>query len=466
MNILVLNGSPKGDLSGTLRYSYYLEKRLPDWRVNVVNGAQQARALEADSTKLDTIVEQIKEADLILWSAPLYILLVSSQYKHFLELLYDSPAARRVLEGKYCASITTSINYFDNLAHDYLRGLSDELGLRFLDYYSAHSADLLKPTERRRLEIWGRRLLEDVKARRPVTPRYKAVVPVQPAYSPGAGPAVKATDGRRVLILTDNAERDSNLARMLDRLAANFDRLELHNLRDIDIKGGCLGCCNCGFDYECAYSGKDGFIDFYRDKVMGADLLVFAGTVRARQLSWRWRRFFDRSFFNTHTPVLMGKQLAFLISGPLSQLPEMRQVYRGWVELQRAHLVDFISDEAADSAELDARIDDLARRMLADAARGYVRPRTFLGVGGMKIFRDDIWGHLRFLFQADHKAYKRRGYYDFPQKRLGMRLKRSIMYLFAKLPGIKPRFKEILKDKMVEPLDKVLAETAIITEEA
>jgi len=39
-----------------------------------------------------------------------------------------------------------------------------------------------------------------------------------------------------------------------------------------------------------------------------------------------------------------------------------------------------------------------------------------LGIGGIKIFRDAIYGRLRFPFQADHKFYKENGLYNFPQK--------------------------------------------------
>jgi len=68
------------------------------------------------------------------------------------------------------------------------------------------------------------------------------------------------------------------------------------------------------------------------DQVRTADVIVFAGTVADRQLSWKWRQFFDRSFFNTHTPSLAGKQIAFLVAGPLSQLPDMREQFMrlGW----------------------------------------------------------------------------------------------------------------------------------------
>ena len=65
---------------------------------------------------------------------------------------------------------------------------------------------------------------------------------------------------------------------------------------------------------------------------------------------------------------------------------------------------------------MDPALDRLAESW-CNSPCGYIKPRTFLGVAGMKIFRDDIWSELRVVFRADHRAYKSLGYYDFPQGR-------------------------------------------------
>ena len=58
------------------------------------------------------------------------------------------------------------------------------------------------------------------------------------------------------------------------------EKPEVINLNSIDIKGACLGCMKCGFDYNCHYN--DGFKEFYNTRVRGADILVFAGTMTGR----------------------------------------------------------------------------------------------------------------------------------------------------------------------------------------
>ena len=94
------------------------------------------------------------------------------------------------------------------------------------------------------------------------------------------------------------------------------------------------------------FTGKDGYIEFYRSTVMTADVLVYAGRMVDRYLSARWKMFFDRIFFNTHTPVLVGKQIALVVSGPLSQEPNLMEVFRGFFEFQGANLVGAVSDES------------------------------------------------------------------------------------------------------------------------
>jgi multimeric flavodoxin WrbA len=260
------------------------------------------------------------------------------------------------------------------------------------------------------------------------------------------------THGKKVVILTDARPGQENIMAMTARLEAAWGgAARVVNLHDLDIKGGCQGCLRCGSAYKCAYTGKDGFIDFYNGVLVPADVIVLAGSISCRQLSWKWREFFDRSFFNTHTPSLVGKQFAFLVSGPLSLLPEMRETYEAWTELQQSNLVSFLSDEGA-GTDLDAALDQLAERLVRFAENGYIRPRTFLGVAGMKIFRDDIWSELKVVFRADHKAYKKLGFYDFPQRKVGHRILMGLAWFITGLPGIRTQFPSMIRAQMIVPM--------------
>lgn len=154
---------------------------------------------------------------------------------------------------------------------------------------------------------------------------------------------------------------------------------------------------------------------------------------------------------------MRGKQLGFIISGPLSQVPNLRQALEGYFEVQQAGIVDFVTDECGDSARIDALLLSLAKQLVRSAEDGYAKPAGFLGVGGKKVIRDDIYGRLRFPFRADHNFFKKNGLYDFPQKDVTSRMTNSMMMLLTRIPWIRKEiYTKRMKTEMVKPLQKVL----------
>jgi multimeric flavodoxin WrbA len=455
MKIVVLNGSPKGRQSVTMQYVEYLARRFPDVELEAHDVAQKIGGLEKDPARFMEVIDAVRRADAVLWAFPLYILLVCSQYKRFVELIRER-GVEDAFAGRYAATLSTSINFYDSTAHAWMRSVVEDLGMPFAGFYSANMHDLIKPAERERFELFAADLFAVIRSRAALPRRYGPLSTSSGPLGLNAPAARVPTQGRRVVVLTDALPEHTRLRALVDRFVASFDGpVEVVNLYDVDIRGGCLGCLRCGAGYRCAYTGKDGFIDFYNDAVRGADVLVFAGTIVARQLSSKWRQFFDRSFFNTHTPSIIGKQVAFLVSGPLSQLPDLRTCYEAWMELQQSNLLEFVSDEG-DGVAIERQLDSLAERLVRLSLAGYIRPRTFLGVAGLKIFRDDIWGGLRVVFRADHKAYKRMGLYDFPQRKVLKRLLIGAAWLVTGLPGIRDRFPAMIKSQMVQPYRKIV----------
>lgn len=455
MKIVVLNGSPKGEVSVTRQYIVYLENAFPEHQFVVLPVAQRIRQLEKDAPAFAQVIEEVRSADGVIWAFPLYFLLVCSQYKRFIELIDERDAAA-AFRGKHACTLSTSINFFDSNAHTYMRSICEDLGQRFTGCFSAKMEDILKAEERRRLELFAADFFSAI-AGNTESPRLSAAIPQQPAfrYLPDTPARRTATGGRKVVILSDARSNQVNLLAMVARLRDSWDgEVQVVNLHDLDIKGGCQGCLRCGAANRCAYTGKDGFIDFYNSKLRPADIIVFAGAVVSRQLSWKWREFFDRSFFNGHTPSLVGKQIAFVVSGPLRMLPELRETYEAWFEIQRSHLAAFLSDEEGSSEVLNSTLEQLAARLVRLSGNGYIKPRTFLGVAGMKIFRDDIWGQLRVVFRADHKAYRQLGLYDFPQKKILKRAVMALAWMVTGLPLIRSRFPSMIKTQMIVPMRK------------
>ncbi|HEY0087757.1 MAG TPA: iron-sulfur protein, partial [Candidatus Lokiarchaeia archaeon] len=230
--------------------------------------------------------------------------------------------------------------------------------------------------------------------------------------------------------------------------------IEVINLYDIDIKGGCLSCIRCGYDNQCAYDKKDDFRDFWNNKMINADVLIFAGTIKDRYLSSRWKMVFDRSFFNGHIPTIIGKQIGFLISGPISQIANLKQIFTAYVELQESNLVDIVSDEFGDSKDIDLLLYDFAEKSIRFSNLTYKTPPTFLAIGGVKIFRDNVYESLRSIFQADHRYYKKYGYYDFPKKTFGSRL---LKFMF-KMKGFRRSMykNNRMQHEMIKPLKKLV----------
>jgi len=456
MKIVVLNGSPKGDVSVTRQYVLSVERAFPQHEFVVLHVAQQSKKLERDEAAFAEVIEAVRSADGVIWAFPLYILLVCSQYKRFIELITER-GARSAFSGKHAVTLSTSINFYDSNAHVYMRSVCEDLGMRFVGIHSANMHDLMKPEERRRLRLFAEDFFMAIEVGLECL-RLSATLPRDPAlpYRPTTPARPAGTHGRKIVILTDarpdlRAGQESLMAMTARLEDAWGGAVRTVNLFDIDIKGGCQGCLRCGAANRCAFMGKDGFIDFYNSVLVPADIIVFAGAVAARQLSWKWREFFDRSFFNCHTPSLVGKQFAFVVSGPLSLLPELRETYEAWSEIQQSNLAAFVSDEAP-APTLDAALDQLAERLVRFSEAAYVRPRTFLGVAGMKIFRDDIWSQLKVIFRADHRAYKRLGFYDFPQRRIGKRALMGLAWFVTGLPGVKGKFTSMIRKQMVVPL--------------
>jgi multimeric flavodoxin WrbA len=455
MKVTVLNGSPKGDNSVTMQYVKFVEKNNSEHQFNYVNIAQRIGKIEDDAEFFNEIIEEIKNSDLILWGSPLYVCLVPSQYKRFIELIWERGAADS-FSGKYAAVITTSIHFFDHTAQNYLRGICEDLNMNFAGGFSPDMYDIMKEGERSRLLLFAESVFESAAKKLKTSRSYKKPEYAMPVYIPGASAAPVSTVGKRVLILSDREYSGDNMDRMIKQVQSTFGKnAEYRTLSSVDFKGGCLGCCECGFDYRCVYTGKDGFIDFYNEEVKRADIIIFAGEIRDRYLSAKWKLMFDRAFFNTHTPTLTGKQAGILLSGPLSEIANLREILQAYFEWQGANLVDIVTDENS-SADIDSLIDNLAAKLIKFSDSGYVQPATFLGVGGMRIFRDDIWGRLKFVFQADYKYYEENGIFDFPQDDAKAIEINEKMIALTDNPDMRENIRKMIKTEMVKPMKYVV----------
>ncbi len=457
MKIIVLNGSPKGDLSVTMQYVHLLAGYFPQHTFDIIHVAQHLPKIEREEALHGEIIERIRAADGVLWAFPLYYMLVHGNYKRFIELIWER-GVQDAFAGKYTASLSTSIHFYDHTAHNYVQAVCDDLDMRYVGAFSAEMQDMLDARGRDQLRVFARTFISAIENKAPTLKTYAPLTGSTIDYTPDAPRPPIDAHGKKIVLLTDAEPHQTNLLRMIDRFAASLaQEIETINLRDLEIKGGCLGCLRCGYDNRCVYQGRDDYIDFFNTRLKTAEVIVFAGAIRDRYLSAMWKTFFDRSFFNTHTPSLRGKQFGLIISGPLSQIPNLRQVLRAWIEIQQSNLAGIVTDE---SGHTDDLIHALAANLIHYAGLGYVQPHTFLGLGGRKIFRDDIWGRLRIVFYADHRAYKRLGIYDFPQRDWRTRIMNALIPPLLKIPRFRQEFTRRIKRGMIQPYQKILSANA------
>lgn len=455
MQITVLNGSPKGMTSVTMQYVLFLRKKHPQDEFRIVNICHDIKRLEENEATFQEIIATIRSSDAVLWAVPVYVLLVPGPYKRFIELVFER-SAEAAFHGKYAATLTTSVRFFDHTAHAYLNAICDDLGMRYVGAYSAEMFDLLKEQEQKRLTFFWEGFVHAVEERRPTQRSYTPVTTTKFDYTSGDIGKTISTGNRKILVLADADKGDSNLHHMVRRFCECFaERVEVINLHEIKIRGGCLGCIQCSFDNVCVYRDADDVHGVYR-KMMAADVIIHAGIIKDRFLSARWKTLIDRGFFNNHVPILAGKQIGHLVSGPLSQIPNLREVLEACAEIGQTNLIGIVTDECNDSWELDRLLDDFARRTMQCLEAGYVRPVTFRGKGGKKVLRDEIWAGLRFAFPLDHRYYKRHGMYDFPKRSLKMRFAEGLFGLLLKIPSFRMKFQAKMKEGMIESLVKVV----------
>ena len=126
MNILVINGSPKGKNSITLQTVNYISRLYPKHNFDVLHVGQLIKLYEKDLTKPR---EAIEKAELIIFADPVYTFIAPYQLHRFIELLKEDGIS---LKGKYATQISTSKHFYDVTAHNYIRDNCADLGLKYI----------------------------------------------------------------------------------------------------------------------------------------------------------------------------------------------------------------------------------------------------------------------------------------------------------------------------------------------
>ena len=113
----------------------------------------------------------------------------------------------------------------------------------------------------------------------------------------------------------------------------------------------------------------------------------------------------------------------------------------------------FLAGVASDAES----IRDVTARLAWALEHKYNPPRSFYGVGGMKIFRDLIWV-MRGMMREDHRFYRKHGLYDFPQRRWPRMLGMGLLGAVMRSKRLRRLVGGRMNEGMLAPYKKVLDE--------
>ncbi len=438
MKFCVLNGSPKGEYSITLQTVRYLENCFPSCTFDVIHVGQRIKSLEKN---FSPVIASIEQADVLLFSYPVYTFIAPYQLHRFIELLKESDVN---LAGKYAAQITTSKHFYDVTAHAYIRENCFDLGLKYVGGLSADMEDLLTEQGQKDAKAFLKYLIFCVKNNIFVTPT-SYIGTVEHQYTPCL-PQISKKSGFETVIVTNQTPDDTALAGMIADFQAIYPyHTRVINIAEYPFSGGCLGCFNCAVDGTCIY--KDGFDRFLREEIQTASAIVYAFSIKDHSMGASFKRYDDRQFCNGHRTVTMGMPMGYLIHGNLSAEPNLAMIIEGRCEVGHNFL--------AGCAEDTKGIAELAKKLEYALTNNLVLPQNFYGVGGLKIFRDLIY-LMRGMMKADHEFYRTHGFYDFPQKQQGTVLKMKLVGVLLENPKIKSKIGNSMNEGMIAPYKKVV----------
>ena len=441
MNILVINGSPKGKYSITLQTLNYLEKKFPHHTFSVLNAGQTIRAIEKDFTKSR---DMLLSADALIFSYPVYTFVAPCQLHRFIELLKADGVD---ISGKFATQITTSKHFYDITAHKYIEDNCRDLGLKFVKGLSSDMEDLLKEEGREVAEKFFSHFIWSIE--NGIFETYSERVS---SYAQKRATEAESSkkENRDIVIITDNTDANSNLAHMINRFRAVLPyESRVVNIAEYPFSGGCLGCFNCAVSAKCVY--KDGFDEFLRNNIQKADSIIYAFTVKDHSMGARFKMYDDRNFCNGHRTVTVGMPVGYLVSGELSAEENLRNIIEARAEVGH----NFLAGVATDEYDPDREIDKLAMQLDYALKNKYVLTQNFWGIGGMKIFRDLIF-QMQGMMRADHKFYKKGGYYnDFPQRHPGVIIKMYLVGLLLSNDKIRSKMGNAMNEGMLMPYKKM-----------
>lgn len=404
MNILVINGSPRGLKSVTYHHVLFIEKHFKSCTFDYVHIGLLYKKLN-QKEYVEKIVNQMKNADGVFFIYPVYTFSIPYQLMLFMKKLY---AYKGEFDGISAFQLSTSKHFYDVTAYNYMQMVLEDLGFNHLQGHMADMNDLLNDQGRKKLVSAFSKIEFNLELKTTIAPKYNLPVSQYYDYTHHMQGGKEKKQGK-ILVIYNGADYSTTLKHMINAFE-NYCPYQVHrlDLSNIMQKGGCIGCLKCTFTGHCVY--KDDYEALYSEKIQDADILIYASDIEHHWLHSDFKYVHDRAFYNGHRIETSNSAVGYLLTGTLRGEP-LRDVLEARASVGHMNLLGIVTNE-------DENIDSYIKN-LAESVDFYIKNQpiagdSFYSVGGFKIFRDLVY-EMRALMREDHKFYKKNKLYDFPK---------------------------------------------------
>lgn len=450
MNIAILNCSPKGKNGTTGLYTQFLRNKF-----NNIHDFTEIELVKKGKKNWisSEFRNAIKSADLILWATPVYFFSLPSQVLHFIKGIFSSEM-KNLFVGKYATSLLLSTHIMDNFAYDYIKNISLDLKMNYIDGFSAFMLDLKNKKKRvdivRNYEyIFNRVNISSISYYDfPDNSQKKW----KQLFSEYENTEYSTKRGRKILLIAD-IDNESNTKRLVNVFCSlNNNKVTTINLRTLKMHYGCEGHLSCCYDGNCIY--EDDMYNIYRNDLKDADAIIFASKIENSFATWRLKAFIDRLLPLAHHSFLRGKQFSCIFSGKLSNAPILEGAMNGLGEmLFAARPLAIISDECQDESMILKRIKTLSNDISWCISNNSNKTITFLGFGQQLIMRDCLYA-VGSIYKQSYLYFKNKRLFNYPQKDFKGRVINVVLYFVLLFPKMRKNILKNITGLILHPLKR------------
>lgn len=361
MKIIIIQGSCRGKESSSLYYAYHLMKTADkSYRFEILEVGKYIKVLEENRDFFDSYLNAMHESDAIIWMVPVRNLLPCYEICHFLHLI-DSRHAGEQLENKYTTALFTSSFFSHRDAEEYLAAACQTWNMNYICGFHCRPDSALEKKEPDRWRRFTQSFFSQIENQFPCEKFYflspNRSLPFKPV---GTGAVPKEPSDKKVLILTADAGKNSNLNKMIDTWNRHFPyNTEIINLSALSLCLPCSGCMNCFRDRQCC--ANDNISKTVYPKYREADMIIIASDICFGLFHPLIKLFLDRIFISAYFDRDKSKKTVYLFSGSLKNKISLEKYIRNKSILHGDRLVGIISDDEKSARQISANIAGLAR---------------------------------------------------------------------------------------------------------